>query len=85
MKEIILNLDALNPEIDYQALMAQLPLSSHPRRKLQELERKGYLIRLKKGFYVFPKDFIGKDYSPQIVANMLYGPSYVSLQTALSY
>jgi predicted transcriptional regulator of viral defense system len=71
--------------VDYQALMAQMPAQSHPRRKLKELQNKGYLIRLKKGFYVFSKDFIGRNYSPQIVANLMYGPSYLSLEYALSF
>jgi len=78
-------LKSLMPEVDYQALMAQMPNQSHPRRKLQELQKKCYLIRLKKGFYVFSKEFIGKDYSPQIVANLLSGPSYISLEYALAY
>lgn len=81
-----LNLNSdLYPEIDYQALMAQLLHLSHPRRKLKELQNKGFLIRLKKGFYVLSSELIGKEYSPQIVANLLYGPSYLSLEYALSY
>jgi predicted transcriptional regulator of viral defense system len=75
----------LFPEIDYQALMAELHHLSHPRRKLKELQNKGLLIRLKKGFYVLSSELIGKEYSPEIVANLLYGPSYLSLEYALSY
>ncbi|MGZ3771937.1 MAG: type IV toxin-antitoxin system AbiEi family antitoxin domain-containing protein [Bdellovibrio sp.] len=75
----------LYPEIDYQALMAEFHHLSHPRRKLKELQNKGLLIRLKKGFYVLSADLVGKEYSPQIVANLLYGPSYLSLEYALSY
>lgn len=74
----------LQPEVDYQALIAQMPGQSHPRRKLKELQNKGYLVRVKKGFYVLDKNFIGRPYSPEIVANLLYGPSYVSLEYALS-
>lgn len=77
-------LKSLLPEVDYQALMAQMPEQSHPRRKLKELKNKGCLIRLKKGFYVLTPEFIGRQYSPQIVANLLYGPSYLSLEYALS-
>jgi hypothetical protein len=79
------NLKKLHPEVDYQALMAQMPEQSHPRRKLKELQSKGYLIRLKKGFYVFSRDFIGRDYSHEIVANLLYGPSYLSLEYAVAF
>lgn len=84
-KELFNNLKTLNPEVDYQALMAQMQHLSHPRRKLQDLQKNGQLIRLKKGSYVFSKEFIGKDYSPSIVANLLYGPSYLSLEYALSF
>jgi len=85
MKKPFLDLQNLYPEADYQALMAQMPPQSHPRRKLKELQNKGHLLRLKKGFYVLSKELIGKDYSPQIVANLLYGPSYLSMEYALSY
>jgi hypothetical protein len=79
------NFKTLQPEVDYQALMAHMQEDSHPRRKLKDLQNKGYLTRLKKGFYVFNKNFIGRDYSPQIVANLLYGPSYLSFEFALAY
>jgi predicted transcriptional regulator of viral defense system len=85
MKEPLQNIETLYPEVDYQALMAQMTHHSHPRRKLKELQKKGQLIRLKKGFYVLSKDLLGKEYSPQIIANLLYGPSYLSLEYALSY
>lgn len=73
------------PEVDYQALMAQMPGQSHPRRKLKELQNKGILIRLKKGFYVFSNEWTGTEFSPQVAANLLYGPSYLSLEYALAY
>jgi len=84
MLNSIENLNNLSPEVDYQALMAHMGHHSHPRRKIQDLQKKGQLIRLKKGFYVLSKEFIGRQYSPQIVANLLYGPSYISLEYALS-
>lgn len=85
MKSPLLDPLALYPEIDYQALMAQMPHQSHPRRKLKELQNSKQLIRLKKGFYILSKDLVGREYSPEIVANLLYGPSYLSLEYALSY
>ena len=77
-------LKTLQPETDYQALMAQMTELSHPRRKLKDLQNAGTLIRVKKGFYVLTPEFLGRSYSPEIVANLLYGPSYVSLESALS-
>ncbi|MBL7671265.1 MAG: hypothetical protein JNM39_12340 [Bdellovibrionaceae bacterium] len=85
MKSPFNNLSTLLPEVDYQSLMAQMPQVSHPRRKLKELQEKGLLIRLKKGFYILSKELIGKDYSPEIAANLIYGPSYLSLEYALSF
>lgn len=79
------SLKSLLPEVDYQSLMAQLPPQSHPRRKLKELQTKGYLIRLKKGFYVLTDAATNKEYSIRIAANLLYGPSYLSLEFALQY
>lgn len=84
-RDFVAQFRTLSPEVDYQALLAQLPGQSHPRRKLAELQRKGHLIRLKKGFYVFTKEFIGREYSTQIVANLMYGPSYLSLESALQH
>lgn len=84
MRTNLESLKNLLPEVDYQALLAQMPGQSHPRRKLKELQNKGYLIRVKKGFYVFDPHFIGRPYSPEIVANLVYGPSYVSMEYALS-
>lgn len=79
------NISSLWPEVDYQTLMAQMPQQSHPRRKLKELQEKGLLIRLKKGFYILSQELIHKDFSPEIAANLIYGPSYLSLEYALSF
>jgi predicted transcriptional regulator of viral defense system len=85
MKMPFSDISSLHPEVDYQTLMALMLDQSHPRRKLRELQDKGLLIRLKKGFYVLSKELIGKNYSPEIVANLIYGPSYLSLEYALSF
>jgi predicted transcriptional regulator of viral defense system len=85
MRHLLQELKSLQPEVDYQALMAQMPHQSHPRRKLKELQNKGYLVRLKKGFYVFSSEFLGRNYSPEIVANLMHGPSYLSLEYALAF
>jgi len=46
--------------------------------------KKGYLIRLKKGFYTFPEYKSKPDYSLYF-ANRIYKPSYISLHTALAF
>jgi predicted transcriptional regulator of viral defense system len=46
---------------------------------------KGDLIRVKKGLYLFGSDYRKGPYSPEIMANKIYGPSYVSREYALAY
>ena len=43
----------------------------------------GEIIRIKKGLYVFEEEFRRKPLSLLYLANILYGPSYVSLEYAL--
>jgi predicted transcriptional regulator of viral defense system len=56
-----------------------------PKDKLSELERKGMIIRIRKGLYVVSKKVHNLDISRELVANHLYGPSYVSLESALAH
>lgn len=56
-----------------------------PRDKVSSLEKEGHLIRLKKGLYVVSPDIHGKALSKELVANHLYGPSYVSMEYAMSH
>lgn len=46
--------------------------------------KKGYLVRLKQGYYTFP-EYKGKPDYPLYFANRIYRPSYISLHTALSF
>ena len=43
------------------------------------------LIRIKRGLYVVSPDISGKSVNPLLVANSLYGPSYISYGTALNH
>lgn len=72
-------------EIDYTFLMDCLKEYKSPRSKLTSLLKKGEVIRIKKGLYLFGKDYRKAPYSPEIIANKIYGPSYVSREYALSY
>ncbi|MBP1672830.1 MAG: hypothetical protein H6Q25_645 [Bacteroidetes bacterium] len=56
-----------------------------PKNKIISLEKDGTILRLKKGLYVVTEKFTGKTISRELIANHLYGPSYISLETALSY
>ncbi|MFK5881015.1 MAG: hypothetical protein QM482_02270 [Sulfurospirillum sp.] len=53
--------------------------------KISNLVKSGELIRLKKGFYTFSKPYLTKPIDLISVANILYTPSYVSFDYALSF
>lgn len=72
-------------EIDYTFVMDCLKGYKSPRAKLTTLLQKGDLIRVKKGLYLFGSDYRKGTYSPEIMANKIYGPSYVSREYALAY
>lgn len=85
MKEI---LDAIEtPYVDAQTLLAHLKDYQKPRDWIANMVKKGALLRLKNGFFLITSRFIrGKvDYPYEQIANLLYGPSYVSLEWALSF
>lgn len=54
-------------------------------KKLASMERSGEIIRLKRGLYVVDGSDFGFPPSMPICSNHIYGPSYVSLQWALSF
>lgn len=74
-----------NEELDYGFVMDCLKNYSNPRVKLHHLLKIGALIRVKKGIYVFGTPFARRLYSPEVLANMIFGPSYVSLEWACQY
>jgi hypothetical protein len=72
-------------EFDYQTLIGVLAEYASPRDKITDLLRKGFLIRVKKGLYVFGEFYRKRPYSLELLANLIYGPSYISLDYALQY
>jgi len=72
-------------EFDYQILMDVLRGYEHPRDKITAMLRQGVIIRVKKGIYVFGEKYSRGPFSREVLANMIYGPSYVSLDYALHY
>lgn len=52
--------------------------------KIANLVNNGDLVRLKKGFYVFSKEYRNQSLDLIAIANGLYAPSYVSFEYALS-
>ena len=68
-----------------QLMMSLLSGYKRPNDKINELVKNGDLTTIKKGLYIpGPKMNMLKP-EPFLVANHLRGPSYVSLDTALSY
>lgn len=74
----------LPAEFDYTLLMHALREYQKPRDKVRSLIRTQDIIRIKKGIYVLGPEY-NKPYSKYVLANMVYGPSYITAQTALSY
>jgi hypothetical protein len=72
-------------EFDYNALMAALDDYAHPHDKITRLLRDGTIVRVKKGIYVFGDDYRRRPYSREVLANLVYGPSFVSLDYALGF
>lgn len=71
--------------IDYHVLATALEAYKSPKDKISLLEKNGSIIRLKKGLYVVSSKDSRETLSRELVANHLYGPSYVSLESALSF
>lgn len=72
-------------EVDYPSIISALCDYASPRDKITHWLRSGELIRIKKGVYVFSKDVSNAPPSIELLANLIYGPSAISLQYALSF
>jgi predicted transcriptional regulator of viral defense system len=57
---------------------------SFHRRRLNEWQEKGYIKKLRRGYYIFA-DVIENEEMLFLIANHLYTPSYISFESALSY
>ncbi|MBU0992439.1 MAG: hypothetical protein KJ737_08090 [Proteobacteria bacterium] len=71
-------------EFDYNLLLHALKDYKKPRDKIRGLIRGKDIIRVKKGLYVLGKDY-NKPYNKYVLANLIYGPSYITGQTALEF
>jgi uncharacterized protein YifN (PemK superfamily) len=70
-----------NIPIDSAVLKSFMSNLKYPKNKISDMKKNGELIRLKKDLYVNNNVAISKE----LIANHLYGVSYISLETALSY
>lgn len=85
MKIELIRKNAGKEEIDYQFLLSMLSEYSHPRDKISAWLKSGDLIRIKKGLYIFGKNVALTAFSLEVLANLIYGPSAISLNYALAY
>jgi hypothetical protein len=74
-----------NIPIDHAVLLNILGDYKFPRNKIAAMKKRGDIIRLKKNLYVVSEKISRKSISRELVANHLYSPSYVSLESALAY
>lgn len=72
-------------EFDYQSLLDGLKRYARPRDKITSLLRRGDIVRVKKGLYIFGENYRRRPYSREVLANLIFGPSYISLEYALHW
>lgn len=72
-------------EFDYNALMDALSDYAAPRARVTTLLKSGEIIRVKKGLYVFGTQTRKGPVCKELFANLICGPSIVSLDSALAY
>lgn len=71
--------------LTHTVVMEALADYAQPHNKIQELERKNILTSVKRGLYVLGPAIDGARPSLFLLANHIYGPSYVSLESALAH
>lgn len=71
--------------ISYQQLIEGLASYKKPRDKISRMLSSGDLIRIRKGLYIFGNQFRKFPIDRFYLANLIYGPSYVSFETALAH
>lgn len=74
-----------NVPFDMNVLASLFPKCKHITDKARTLESAGQIVRLKKGLYVASSDETGEPLSKELIANHLYGPSYIGREYALRY
>lgn len=66
-------------------LLSMLDEYRSPNDKIVRMINDGWLQLIRKGLYAVSPEITGIPLSLPLVANLLYGPSYVSMDYALSY
>jgi hypothetical protein len=71
--------------ISTQVLLGLLKDYKRPYDKILEMVNQGIIFQLRRGLYMTTPLLSAKTPEPFLIANHLYGPSYVSLDSALFY
>lgn len=74
-----------NVPLSRQVVLDLLKNYKRPNDKISELMKSGELIPLKNGLYISGSKDDYNNPEPFLIANHLWGPSYISLYSALSY
>jgi len=69
--------------ISTQVLLGLLKGYSRPYDKIMEMVNQGILVQLRRGLYMVSPSVSTRTPEPFLIANHLYGPSYISLDSAL--
>ena len=72
-------------EFDYGLLTSAMSQYSAIRQKINELLKAAVITRVKKGLYVFGPGYNQAPVCKEVLANLIYGPSCISLEYALAY
>ncbi len=72
------------PEVTTAMLLGIFADYQDARGKINALSKKGLIKPIKQGVYLISEELGLRPYFKEILANLIYGPSYISLQTAIS-
>lgn len=70
---------------DYTQLMDALKEYRKPRDVVSSLLQKAYIIRIRKGLYIFGELWKRNGLSKEALSDLIYGPSVISLDFALAF
>jgi len=69
----------------HTTMLTYLSDYKNPNDKIKQMLKSGELIRVKQSLYVLGKPYNDQLVSKELIANLIYGPSYISMDYALSY
>lgn len=72
-------------ELDYNYLKSHLSGYKNIRVKINDMLKKNEIVRIKKGLYVLGPPYSTAPFYRETLSNLIYGPSYISLEYALSF